>query len=160
MFKLIVISGSPGTGKTRLAKELAKKTGFLRLDLHKHYRQVSIGYSKEKQCYDIDMKKFEKLVRQKKKGRDLIVDSHIAHLLPKGLVDLCIVLVCSDLRKLQKRLKVRGYGRKKIRENLDAEIFQVCLNEAKEKGHKVVVFDSCKDKKIAGKIIRLLKENH
>ena len=48
------------------------------------------------------------------------------------------------MKKLEKRLKERKYSKKKIRENLDAEIFQICLNEAKENGHKVVTFDTSK----------------
>ncbi len=156
---LLVISGTPGTGKVALAKELAKKLGFQRLDLHDYYPRIAIKYNRAKQCYDLNLKKFEQLVRKKKKEalKDLIIDSHVAHLLPKQLVDLCVVLTCSNLKKLEKKLRQRKYSKKKIRENLDAEIFQVCLMEAQEQGHKVVVFDSCKDKKIAGRIMKLLK---
>ena len=46
-----------------------------------------------------------------------------------------------SLGKIEKRLQKRKYSKKKIRENLDSEIFQVCLEEAKKKGHKVVKFD-------------------
>ena len=46
--------------------------------------------------------------------------------------------------KLEKRLQERKYSKKKIRENLDAEIYQICLNEAKEKKHKLIVFDTSK----------------
>jgi len=151
--KLIVITGSPGVGKSTLAKILVKKLEFDRLDLHHHYQRISSGYNRSKQSYDIDYKKFEKLVKEKldqaKKG--LVIDSHISHLLPKKLVDLCIVLTCSDLKKLEKRLKARKYSKKKIRENLDAEIFQICLMEAKEQRHRILVYDTAKrmdDKKI------------
>ena len=141
---LIAISGSPGVGKSTLAKYLVKKLGFDRLDLHHYYKRISTGYNHSKQSYDINYKKFEKLVKEKlhqsKKG--LIIDSHISHLLPAKLVDVCIVLTCADLKKLEKRLQQRRYSKKKIRENLDAEIFQICLMEAKEKGHKVLVFDT------------------
>ena len=41
-----------------------------------------------------------------------------------------------------KRLVKRKYSVKKIRDNLDAEIFDVCLNEAKEKGHFTFIIDS------------------
>ena len=57
----------------------------------------------------------------------------MSHHLPKSLVDLCIVTVC-NLKILQERLEKRRYGKKKIRENLDAEIFGVCVEEAKAQG--------------------------
>ncbi|MEW5896162.1 MAG: AAA family ATPase [Nanoarchaeota archaeon] len=159
--QVVVISGTPGTGKSTLAEMLAKEQGCSRLILSRHYKDISKGYNKTKQCYDIDLQKFTLLVKEKKniegknkdkknkiptrdKNKILIIDSHIAHLLPKKLVDLCIILTCSDLKKLQKRLRQRKYSKQKIRENLDAEIFQVCLNEAKEIGHKVIVFDTAK----------------
>ncbi len=144
MSKIIVISGTPGVGKSTLAKYLAKKFNFLRLDLHDYYKEISTGYNRSKRCYDIDLKKLEELVNSFQ--RDLVIDSHIAHLLPKKRVDLCVILTCSNLKKLEKRLIKRDYSKKKIRENLDSEIFQICLNEAKEKGHKVLVFD-CNVKK-------------
>jgi len=185
--KVLIISGSPGTGKTTLAKKLIKKLEFGRLDLHDYYKQISTGYNRSKRCYDVDVKKLEFLVKEKIKEMEkedkeikkknkvvkrddqrikskketgktngLIIDSHIAHLLPKKLVDLCIILTCSDLKKLRGRLKRRKYSKKKIRENLDAEIFQVCLTEARERKHKVLVFDVSK-KVDWSKIIRKIK---
>jgi adenylate kinase len=135
--KLIVITGTPGTGKSTLAVKLAKELGFDRLDISKHYKTLSVGYNTKKQCFDVDVAKLEELVQEKLKSveKGLIVDSHIAHLLPK--VDICVVLTCSNLKMLEKRLLERGYSPQKIRENLDAEIFQVCLVEAKEK-HEVI----------------------
>lgn len=138
--KVVVISGTPGVGKSVLAKGLVR-LGFVRLDVSKHYDEISIGYDKVKKCYDVDLKKFERLVKRLNTSEKLVIDSHVAHLLPKKLVDLCIVLVCSDLKELEKRLVKRKYSKEKIKENLDAEIFQVCVVEAKEKGHKVVVVD-------------------
>lgn len=79
-----------------------------------------------------------------KESRGLVIDSHISHLLPKQMVDVCIVMICPDLKKLKRRLQQRGYSPKKVRENLDAEIFQVCLNEAKEGGHRVIVVEDGK----------------
>ncbi|MBI2124971.1 AAA family ATPase [Candidatus Woesearchaeota archaeon] len=147
MSKVVIsISGSPGVGKSTLAKSLAKKLQLDRLDLHHYYKQISTGYNRSKQSYDINYTQFERLVKEKldqsKKG--LIIDSHISHLLPKKLVNVCIVLTCSDLKKLEARLKRRKYPQKKIRENLDAEIFQVCLIEAKEGKHKILIFDTAK----------------
>ncbi|MAF99283.1 MAG: kinase [Nanoarchaeota archaeon] len=153
MKKVIVITGTPGTGKSTLAKKLAKETRLTRLDISQYYKDISISFSKEKKCYTVDVKKLEKLVKEKlKESEGLIIDSHIAHLLKK--VDLSIVLTCKNLKMLEKRLQKRGYSKKKIRENLDAEIFQVCLLESKEK-HKTIEFD-CQEKDMLNKVKKKL----
>ena len=157
--KIIAITGTPGTGKSTLAKQLEQKLKFKRIDLHRYYQQISTGYSKTKQSYDIDLKKFIQLIKEKSTEANLIVDSHISHWLPKEMINLCIVLICSDLKKLQRRLEERKYSNQKIRENLDAEIFQICLNEAKEKKYPILVFDSSKKiplQKILNKVTKLL----
>ena len=111
---VIAISGSPGTGKSTLAA-LLKKKGFFRLDIHKHCKDISTSYDRSKMCYDVDLKKFKKLVKKIIKEEDkVVIDSHISHLLPKKWVDLCIVLVCSDLKKLKRRLEKRKYSKEKI----------------------------------------------
>ncbi|MBU0470644.1 MAG: AAA family ATPase [Nanoarchaeota archaeon] len=143
---IIAISGTPGVGKSTLAKSLSQKLGLERLDLHEHYKEISGGYDRSKQCYNINLKKFTSFVKKKikKSEKGFIIDTHISHLLSKKIVDLCIVLTCSDLKELEKRLKKRKYSSKKIRENLDAEIFQICLIEAKEKKHNLLSIDTAK----------------
>ncbi|MEK6901404.1 MAG: AAA family ATPase [Nanoarchaeota archaeon] len=143
MSKLIIITGTPGTGKSTLAKVLAQKLKYRRVNLHRYYKQLSVSYNTTKQCYDIDLKKFHVFMKeQKRKYSFLIVDSHISHFLPKRMVDFCIVLTCSNLKTLKKRLEQRKYSSRKVRENLDAEIFQVCLSGATEKKHRIFLLDS------------------
>jgi adenylate kinase len=67
--------------------------------------------------------------------------------LPSKYVDLCYVTKC-DLKTLKKRLEKRRYSKEKIRENLDAEILDVCLIEALENKHKVKVINTTKEIKI------------
>jgi len=147
---LIIISGTPGTGKTTLAIFLQKKLNFQRLDLYKYYPKISTDYSKSKQCYNIDCQKFLTLVKktkqqiQQKKG--LVIDSHITHHLPKKEVDLCIILTCSNLKILKNRLAKRHYSKQKIQENLEAEIMQICFHEAQDNKHNLLIFDSAKNK--------------
>ena len=45
----------------------------------------------------------------------------------------------TKLPALKKRLEARKYSEQKVRENLDAEIFDVCQQEALENGHKPIV---------------------
>jgi len=79
------------------------------------------------------------------KNNNIIIDSHLSHYLPKKYVDLCIVIKC-DIKELKKRLEKRKYSKIKIRENLDSEIFDICLVEAKENKHKIIIVDTTKKK--------------
>ena len=157
--KLIVITGTPGTGKSTVAKALAPTLQLTRLNLHHYYKQISDKYNTKKKCYDINFTKLKRLVQKKliESKNGLIIDSHIAHRLPRKLVDICIVLTCFDLKKLQQRLQKRKYFQKKIRENLESEIFQVCLTQAQEQGHQILVFDTSTKLEI-NKIVAKLKK--
>ncbi|MBW2981137.1 AAA family ATPase [Candidatus Woesearchaeota archaeon] len=151
--KTIIVTGTPGTGKTTLAKKLNKKLGYDYIDVKEIIKEDKLkeGYDRKKKCYIVDIKKLNKVLVEtiKKAAKSIIIDSHLSHYLPKKYVDLCIVTKC-NLKELKKRLeKNKKYSKSKVRENLDCEIFDVCLNEAKEAGHKVIVIDTTKGLNIA-----------
>lgn len=141
--KVIIVTGSVCSGKSTLAKKLAKKKNTKYIDVNKiisKNRSVVKGYDRKRKCKIIDIQKLNKVLIEiiRKSKQDLVIDSHFSHYLPKKYIDLCIVTKC-DLKILKKRLEKRGYHKEKIRENLDAEIFDVCLNEAREMGHKIKI---------------------
>lgn len=142
MAKVFIVTGSVGTGKTTLAKKLARKKKAKYVDVNKIIDEYKLGegYDKKRKCKIVDVKKLNKALIKiiKNSKEDLVIDSHLSHFLPPKYVDLCIVTKCS-IKKLRARLKKRGYSRSKIEENVDAELFDVCLNEAKELGHKIKV---------------------
>jgi adenylate kinase len=141
MAKVIIITGTPGTGKTTVAKKLAKLLGYRYIDVNQviAHNKLSEGYDRKRKCKIIDAKKLNKaLVDVINDGKDgLVIDSHLSHFLPNRYVDVCIVTRCK-LKTLKRRLTIRGYDPEKIHENLESEIFEVCLTEAKEKKHKIV----------------------
>lgn len=151
--KTIIITGTPGTGKTTMAKSLAKRLNFLYLDVSrlilKH--KLSEGYDKKRRTKIVDIKKLNKCLVHEinsiktgiKKYKGIIIDSHLSHYLPKRYVNLCIVAKC-DIKELGRRLRKKGFHKEKIKENIQAEIFDVCHNEALERGHKVIVADTTK----------------
>ncbi|HLD10600.1 MAG TPA: AAA family ATPase [Candidatus Nanoarchaeia archaeon] len=143
MIKVIAITGIPGTGKTYLAKKIAKHFNYQYINVKKLLKKnnLLINYDFKAKTYNVDVKKMNKLLIAliKKSKNNLVIDSHLAHYLPKKYVNLCIVCKC-DLKELKKRLVKRGYSKQKIRENLDAEIFDVCYIEAVERKHKVVTY--------------------
>ena len=149
--KVIVVTGSVGSGKTTLSAKLAKELRFRYIDVNKLVKEYNLSesYDRKRKCKVVDVKKLNRALIDKInlfKGdfeKGVIIDSHMSHYLPKKYVDLCIVAKCS-LKVLEKRLKKRRYGKEKVKENIECEIFDICLNEAREAKHKVIVIDTTK----------------
>lgn len=146
--KVIVITGTPGTGKTALAKIIEKKLGFRRIDINPIIDQHNLcdEYDEARQCKIVDLDKLNPILIKKiqESKEDMIIDSHLSHHLPPKYVNLCIVAKC-NLKVLQERLQERGYSEQKIRENMDAEIFDNCLAEAEGIGHNILIVDTSHD---------------
>ncbi len=147
MAKAIIITGTPGTGKTHLAKDIAKRYGLPLIDVGKFARDNGLveSYDEARDSAVVDEKKLAealgKMLREDRKTPYILLDGHLSHFLAPSRVALCIV-TNADLPALKERLTERGYGAAKVRENLDAEIFQVCRTEAEARGHRVYVLDT------------------
>ena len=145
MKKGICVSGSIGTGKTTYAKRLARKLKVRYIDVNKVIQEnkLSEGYDKKRKCKIVDIKKLNKVLERiiKESKESLIIDSHMSHFLNPKFVDY-VVITKTSLKKLKNRLKKRKYSKKKIEENLEVEIMDICLNEARELGHKVKVAET------------------
>lgn len=150
--KVICVTGVPGTGKTAIAKKLAEKCGFQYFDVNKAItkNKLAEGYDKKRKAKIVDTKRLNNFLikyigqlKSDKKAKGIIIDSHLSHCLPKKYVSLVVVAKC-DIKELGRRLEKRGYSQNKIRENLQAEIFNICHNEAFEARHKIIVVDTTK----------------
>ena len=150
--KIIAVTGTPGTGKTTLSKKLAKMTGYLYIDVNililKH--KIYDSYDKKRKTKVVDVKKLNKeiikeikFIKKSRKYGGIIIDSHLSHYVPKKYVSFCIVAKCS-IKELSERLKQKKFHKGKITENIQAEIFDVCMSEAKRMKHKIIVVDTTK----------------
>lgn len=155
--KAVIVSGTPGTGKTTLAKKLAKKFKARYININRLVKpyELAESYDKKRKTKIISIKKLKQAISNelKKTKRRCIIDSHLAHELPKKNVAVAIITTC-NLKILQQRLKKRRYNKEKIRENLDAEIFDLCYEEAKEQ-HAVMKVDTTKKVNVANLIKRI-----
>lgn len=160
--KVIIVTGTPGTGKTTVAMRLAKKMEYEYVDVNKVISRdkLSEGYDRKMKCKIIDEKKLSKALLRMIKGADngLVIDSHMSHHLPASSVDICVVTKC-NLKLLKGRMTRRKYSADKIKENLECEIMDVCLNEAEEDGHKTLIVET--DKKVDYDILsrKIIKES-
>ncbi len=141
MGKVIILSGTPGTGKTTIAKILAKKLNAVHIDLSDFVLKegLYVDYDEEVASFIIDEKRLvEKLREIIEKNKLVIIDSHYGEIVPKQYVDKVIVLR-TDPEELEKRLWRKGWWWEKIRENVEAEILSVCtINAIKAFGEEKV----------------------
>jgi adenylate kinase len=146
--KAIIVSGTPGTGKTTIAKKITREIKGEYVDINEVVQKykLSEGYDKKRKSNLIDVNKLNKVLigMINKSKKTLVIDSHLSHYLPKQYVKLGVICKC-NVNELRKRLKKRGYGKEKIEENVEAEIMDVCLNEAKELGHKIKIIKTSKN---------------
>lgn len=73
-----------------------------------------------------------------------IVDYHGAELFPERWFDIVFVLRTNNTI-LYDRLKERGYNGKKLEDNIDCEIFQTILEEAKASYREEIVHELVND---------------
>lgn len=143
--KVICVSGSVGCGKTKYSKKLAKEKNYTYIDLNGVIddNKLKEKYDRKRRTWEVDVSKLKKVLVKliKDSKKKLVIDGHLSHYLSPKYVSKVVILKC-ELKRLKKRLGKRGYSKNKIRENLDAEIFDVCFEEAKSLGHKVEVVES------------------
>ncbi|BDD61952.1 hypothetical protein MAP00_006961 [Monascus purpureus] len=130
----VIITGTPGVGKTVHCEQLAQETGLRHLSINR--------IAKERDCFESFDQKLESWVVDEDKLLDAIedevlqggylIDWHACELFPKSWIDLVVVLRCPSTSILYDRLSARGYHETKLQENLDAEIFGVLAEEARE----------------------------
>ncbi|KYQ90659.1 hypothetical protein DLAC_09293 [Tieghemostelium lacteum] len=127
----ILITGTPGTGKSSLAEQIANSHQFNHFDISQLVKEKGLddGFDEEFQCLIIDEDKVcDELEEPMCKG-GCVVDHHSSEWFPERWFDLVIVLQ-TDIQVLYKRLEKRGYIEKKITNNIDCEIMQTMLDEA------------------------------
>ncbi|KAK8067140.1 adenylate kinase HBR1 [Apiospora hydei] len=111
----IIVTGTPGVGKTTHCEMLAERTGL---------RHVSINQIvKDKGLLDA--------MEDEAKVGGCIIDWHACDLFPESWIDLVVVLRV-DSTTLYDRLAARKYPEAKLQENIDSEIMQVLLQEARD----------------------------
>ena len=129
-----MVTGTPGVGKTIVSERLAEKLGAVHIDVADLIRREGIagGYDEKRQTLIADDEKLAKRVQQiiAKTSKTVIVDGHFAtEAVPKGYVTKVILLRCHP-KQLEQRMLEKGFQGAKLRENLAAEILDVCLTDA------------------------------
>ena len=121
---LIALTGTPGVGKSTVAKILRKR-GYVVLSVNELAEKFNCVIDEENDCKVVDVDRLAREVRKVVRGLT-IVEGHLSHLLNP---DLAIVLRCNPV-VLKERLEGKGWSEEKILENVEAELIDVILVEA------------------------------
>ena len=135
MKRVILITGTPCTGKTTLAKHLTTKLDALHINLtefaNKHH--LILKQDPHRKTAIINETKMRKKITQTINTThkpNIIIDGHYAAAVtPSSLVTHVFVLRRNP-KELKKIMQKNNYPESKLNENLAAEILDTCLIEA------------------------------
>ncbi len=132
--KVILVTGTPGVGKTTVSNKLASKLDALHISITELVKKqkLIISVDEERQTLIADTEKVSKQLQEilAKTEGNIIIEGHYAvDVVPKKDVNTVFVLRRDPL-ELKGALEKRGYTEKKLWENLAAEILDVCLWDA------------------------------
>lgn len=142
---IITITGTPGTGKTTVARIVSRKLNaklvHLAIFIKKHKLYESYDKKRKAMIVDVDNLRntFSRIVGSH--GENIVVDGHLSHFLD---ADVVFVLRLDPL-KLRERLLRKRFSREKTAENVEAEILGIIYSEAMDlhgKTRKVVQIDT------------------
>ena len=142
MEKIILVTGSPGAGKSFLIKNLYLKLKDLGYKIVKisaskraFEKNLIVAYDVERDTHIIDYENLKKTLEEdvkrlsKKENHIIIIESTDPCIIRNHHVDLVIVVKC-DPEILKRRLEERKWPKLKIEENVDAEYMGIIYNEA------------------------------
>lgn len=149
---IVVLTGTPGTGKTSIAEEIED---FRVINLTSFVKENELGEHKEE--FEVDISTMvEALEDEIEEDENVIIEGHLAHHFP---ADLCVVLRCNP-EELEDRLQGRDYPDRKIEENVESEILDVVLSEAVEKQENIIEINTTGREvdDVAGEVKRRIEE--
>ncbi len=142
----IIVTGTPGVGKSTVSTNLALKLNGKHLDIGKIAEEFNLidRFDAERNTAIVNLNRLSNVLQEKIEASsgDVVIDGHLApHIIPDNLVTMAIILRRNP-QQVEQELKNRGYSDKKVKENVRCEILDVCLFDCvnkygKEKCHEI-----------------------
>jgi adenylate kinase len=133
--RVILITGTPCTGKTTTAKALTAELNaeYINLTDYAKTHKLTLGEDKERKTIIIDEEKMRTRLAETVNASEkanIIIDGHYAASVTPTEVVTKVFVLRRNPKELKKFMEKRGYTGTKMWENLSAEILDVCLIEA------------------------------
>ena len=176
----ILITGTPGVGKSALCRALMKtdpeSVQWINIGSFAKENDLLGDFDEAYQCHELEEDKIvdelEMTMQRMPKGKatvtsnarkrsckTVLIDHQVTDFFPERWFDIVFVLR-TDNTTLYDRLgeNGRGYSGKKLQDNIECEIFQTILDEAKESYKEEIVHElqSNNDKDLKQNVDRIL----
>jgi adenylate kinase len=135
MKRVILITGTPCTGKTTLAKQLANRLDALYINLTNYAKtnRLTLGEDKQRNTTIIDETKMRKALEatiNQTEKTTIIVDGHYAAAVVPSSLATHVFVLRRNPKELKDFMQKCNFPEPKLYENISAEILDVCLVEA------------------------------
>lgn len=132
--RIIVVTGTPGVGKTTVSALLASKLDALYIDLGQLVKREKLWsvVDETRETLIADMSKVSKRLQKIITGteKDVVLDGHYAvDAVPASSIHKVFVLR-REPTELRRFMLEKGFRNRKLKENLAAEVLDVCLYNA------------------------------
>ncbi|MBD3205967.1 AAA family ATPase [Candidatus Bathyarchaeota archaeon] len=142
----IIITGTPGTGKTTISKLLSEDLGLKHIELTRLASDYGLIIEKDlqRQTDVVDIWRLFDLIKKmvKKEDTPVILDGHFAHEYITAEYYVLVLVLRRAPWSLYNTLKNRGYSKEKIWENIESEIMGICSKEARENYDNICEIDT------------------
>ena len=135
MKKILIVTGTPGVGKTILSRLLSRETQSKLLSVGKLVKKEKLytRFDRQTRAYIMDERRTHSRLLDLFKsysGRGLVIKTHwLGKFMPKRPGMIAIVVRLAPLI-LANRLKSRKWPRRKVWENIEAELIDLSLYES------------------------------
>lgn len=154
----LLITGTPGTGKTEVSKLIAKHFVLRVVNEKTFAKKHKIGkLNALEKTLEIDPKALEKKLNAFLAGKkNVLAEGHL--LCETRLKVNFAVLLRADAKVLEKRLKKRGYGAVKALDNAFLEEIGYCKKELLKRYRKEKIIEADSSKNIKQTTRKIIKE--
>ena len=156
---IIIVTGTPGVGKTAVGKLLAERLGseFLSLgDLVKKQR-LHKGFDRSARSYIIDEPAVKRMLKgylKDHREKRIVFETHSFNSILQKTHGMVTVVLRLDPLVLARRLKERNWPKLKIWENVEAELIDLSLYDSLEVLGKRRVYEVDATGKSPGNLVR------
>jgi adenylate kinase len=135
MKRVILITGTPCTGKTTTAKQLVSKLNadYINLTDYAKTYKLTLGEDKERQTTIIDEEAMQQKLAETieaSTNANIIIDGHYAAAVTPNSQVTNVFVLRRNPKELKGFMQKCGFNDAKLYENLSAEIIDSCLIEA------------------------------